>query len=666
MGSEKVKIITLFFFLTCVTPTVFAQQSLSERDNQLLENGINILKKYFIEKGNWQTSSLKLEEDVKGLIHFIEDRPIDSILVSIDTFTADDAPMNFVFRLPEYVSDSLLVPGYYPWEMVEKDLEIAGLRLQSEFERREIELPAGRLAKMYEEVQIVPPGEGMKLFTDSVYKIPDYMVIPEVIPDSMLENEDNFNWLMQIDSIRAAYVENKRLEYNDSLLTHYRDSVFIRYKQELFEQEYNQRKNRLLDSVELNNYSVLKNYNDSVMHAVNDSIFTVIKVLAQYADFIDTSQVEIQNLYNEPYSISLSNYNNYYKRIWLKNEQNDSLRLLVKNLDKRTLQLLIDDGVTFSRFKAKETKDFDFSTLNRNMPGLTGVGQRYEVLTPWTITGDGTVGFTQTYLSNWKKGGQSALSLQIVLKGAANYSRADGKVKWENSGEIRNGWIRPGGDDSELQKNDDKFELTSRFGVSAFKKWYYSAEFNYETQFFRGYKYPTKDFPEPISAFMAPAKTFFKVGLDYKPNNNFSLLLSPLTAKNVYVRDTALVDQTKFGIDADKKSFWEPGLNADVTFKKEITKDITYETKYKMFINYQQPFQKFDVNWENLVVMKLNDYINMRLMLHMIYDDDVLFPIYDKDDVKIGEEPKLQLKQFISVGFSYAINRKVVRTRRVK
>lgn len=666
MGSEKVKIITLFFFLTCVTPTVFAQQSLSERDNQLLENGINILKKYFIEKGNWQTSSLKLEEDVKGLIHFIEDRPIDSILVSIDTFTADDAPMNFVFRLPEYVSDSLLVPGYYPWEMVEKDLEIAGLRLQSEFERREIELPAGRLAKMYEEVQIVPPGEGMKLFTDSVYKIPDYMVIPEVIPDSMLENEDNFNWLMQIDSIRAAYVENKRLEYNDSLLTHYRDSVFNRYKQELFEQEYNQRKNRLLDSVELNNYSVLKNYNDSVMHAVNDSIFTVIKVLAQYADFIDTSQVEIQNLYNEPYSISLSNYNNYYKRIWLKNEQNDSLRLLVKNLDKRTLQLLIDDGVTFSRFKAKETKDFDFSTLNRNMPGLTGVGQRYEVLTPWTITGDGTVGFTQTYLSNWKKGGQSALSLQIVLKGAANYSRADGKVKWENSGEIRNGWIRPGGDDSELQKNDDKFELTSRFGVSAFKKWYYSAEFNYETQFFRGYKYPTKDFPEPISAFMAPAKTFFKVGLDYKPNNNFSLLLSPLTAKNVYVRDTALVDQTKFGIDADKKSFWEPGLNADVTFKKEITKDITYETKYKMFINYQQPFQKFDVNWENLVVMKLNDYINMRLMLHMIYDDDVLFPIYDKDDVKIGEEPKLQLKQFISVGFSYAINRKVVRTRRVK
>jgi hypothetical protein len=133
----------------------------------------------------------------------------------------------------------------------------------------------------------------------------------------------------------------------------------------------------------------------------------------------------------------------------------------------------------------------------------------------------------------------------------------------------------------------------------------------------------------------------------------------------VYVRDTALVDQTKFGIDADKKSFWEPGLNADVTFKKEITKDITYETKYKMFINYQQPFQKFDVNWENLVVMKLNDYINMRLMLHMIYDDDVLFS-YENAQGETIKEPRLQLKQFISVGFSYAINRKVLQTRRIR
>lgn len=330
------------------------------------------------------------------------------------------------------------------------------------------------------------------------------------------------------------------------------------------------------------------------------------------------------------------------------------------------MQMVIDDGVTFSRFKTKETKQFDFNSLEKEIADFSNVGKSYDVETPWRIGGDGNLGFTQTYLENWKKGGQSALALLVVLKGFANYSRADGKIKWENSMEIRNGWIRPGGEGSELQKNDDKFELTSRYSVSAFKKWYYSTEFNYETQFFKGFRYPTKTYPDPISGFMAPGKLFFKLGLEYKPNKEFSLLLSPLTLKNVYVRDTVMIDQTKFGVDADRKSFWEPGLNADIKFKKNITPDISFETKYKMFINYKQPFRKFDINWENLLKMRLTDYINMQLMVHFIYDDNVLFPVYDSNDVKIGEEPKLQVKELITVGFAYKINRNVTRTKRIR
>ncbi len=665
MRLNKVEFLSVFIILVSMISTTYAQQSLSEKDDELLENGINILKKYFVDDENWFPSNPKLGQDVKGLVHFIEDEPIDSILLSIDTFTRDSS-FWFVNRLPEYVSDSLSVPGYYPQKMIQTELELIGIRLQREFQNREINLPPEQLTKISEKINLIGPGNGMALFTDSVYLMPKSLVIPDIILDSMLENDSNFDRLMQIDSLRAQYVEQKRVAYNDSLLSYSRDSALTQYRQELFEAEYNKQKNQLIDSVKLNNYSVLKNYNDSVMMAVNDSIFIVIKALAQYADFIDTTRIKIQNLFNDEYSIGLSNENYNYNHIWLKNEQNDSLRLLVKNLDKRTLQFTLDDGVTFSSFRPKVTREFDFSSLSQVSTDLTGVGKQYEVLTPWTLTGDGNIGFTQTYLSNWKKGGQSALSLLMVLKGAANYSRADGKIKWENSGEIRNGWIYLGGEGAELQKNDDKFEVTSRFGVSAFKKWYYTAELNFETQFFKGYKYPKNDNPDPISSFMAPAKTFFKLGLDYKPNKELSLLLSPLTVKNVFVKDTSLIDQTKFGIDANRKSFWEPGLNADIHFKKEIVKDVVYETKYKMFINYQKPFQKFDVNWENLMEMKFNDHINVRFMLHMIYDDDILFPIENDLGEKIGEKPKLQVKQFISVGFSYTLSHKIMKTRRVK
>jgi hypothetical protein len=57
----------------------------------------------------------------------------------------------------------------------------------------------------------------------------------------------------------------------------------------------------------------------------------------------------------------------------------------------------------------------------------------------------------------------------------------------------------------------------------------------------------------------------------------------------------------------------------------------------------------------------------MQFMVHFIYDDNILFPIYGDDGVtKIGEEPKLQIKEFFSIGFTYKINKKVMRTRRVR
>lgn len=653
----------LLYFLFLFSIVSFAQEK-NNRDNiNTPEFGIRFLERYFVNAKNWHVTSPELVRPVRGLIHFLEDEPVDSLLARLKQ-TYDDSTYTYVYRLPGEVPDSLSVPGFYPYTRVIRDIERTGAALQQEFQKRELTVPIELITNIQEKVSLVKPGEAFRLFRDSVYTMPDSLKILDAIPDDMVQNPDDFARLLKLDSIRSAYMETKRLAYNDSLINAYRDSVIAGYRQDKFNEEYTYRIKQLTDSVKINNYNVLSEYNERVVRAVNDSILNVLKVLSAYADYIDTTRVSIYNLSQNKADILLQNDNQQFTRFWLKNEQQDSLSVMVKSVGKTGMQMFIDDGVSFTRFSPKKTKEFDFSTLRDKSPGSVQAGKKYTVITPWRLGGDGTVGFTQTYLQNWKKGGESALSLLIVLKGFANYSRPDGKIKWENSSEIRNGWIRPGGKESETQKNDDKFEFTSRFGVSAFKKWYYSAEYNYETQFFNGYKYPTSKNPDPISAFMSPARTFFKVGLDYKPNKEFSLFLSPLTIKYVYVRDTARVDQTKFGIDANKKSFWEPGMNTDLSFKKDLTPDITYETKYKMFINYQEPFSKFDINWENLVVMQLNDYINMRMMVHMIYDDNVLFPVYDSNDVKIGEKPKLQFKQLITVGFSYKLNKQVIRTKR--
>ena len=331
------------------------------------------------------------------------------------------------------------------------------------------------------------------------------------------------------------------------------------------------------------------------------------------------------------------------------------IRIQFMNIDKHALGMAIEDDVTFTRISEKQRRDFVFDKFTPDLK-LNKIKKRYDILTPWDYGGNGNLGFTQTYLNNWKAGGTSAFAFLIVMRGYANYS--NNKLKWENNGEIRNGWIRQGGDLNQTQKNDDKLELISRLGFVAFKKWYYSTEIDFQSQFFNGYNYPDKT--TLISAYMSPAKTMFKLGFDYKPNPKFSLFLSPLTAKYVFVRDTAQVDQTKYGVQADKRSYWEPGINTDIRYKVDFNPRISIETKYKMFINYLDPFKKLDINWENNFVAQLTDRISMTLNLYLLYDSNVTFPTgkFGGDGLEIYK-PKLQTKELTTIGFSYKINRHV-------
>ncbi|MGC9353530.1 MAG: DUF3078 domain-containing protein [Mariniphaga sp.] len=663
-GKSKRFVLLSIILFNLVFQAQAQPENSPEENTRALEIGVRLLERYFEKNDSWHVMDTKTGESVRGLIHFIEKEPLDSLLNDLNQSLRDSA-YRYVYRLPEHVEDSLSVSGYFPVERVAQQVSLIDRQLRKKYFEEELSVPVQLISGLEEKAGVIPSGQGHQLFEQGIYELPDSLQLPDVVPDSLMHSPTDFRRFLKLDSIKQSYIEQQRMAYNDSVVNAFRDSIVEDYRRRRYEEEFARQKQHLVDSVKFNNYQVLKNYNDSVVAAVNDSIALVVAELAEYADFVDTTRVTMTNLLGEESSVLLRNTEPFYSRVWLKNEQNDSLRLMVKSVDKRTMQLLIDDGVTFSRFRPRESKDFDFSTLNRSVTGLSDVQERYLVHTPWRIGGNGSVGFTQTYLQNWKKGGQSALALQIILKGFANWSRHDGKVKWENSGEIRNGYIRPGGEGAETQKNDDKFEITSRLGVSAFKKWFYSTEFNFETQLFNGYKYPTETNPDPISAFMAPARTFFKLGLDYKPNNNFSLFLSPLTAKNVFVKDTAKIDDpTNFGIETGERSYWEPGLNTDVFWRKNLTPEITYETKYKMFINYRQPSGNLDINWENNLVMQLTDHINMRMMVHFIYDEKVLFPVEDANGQALDPKPKLQLKEFITVGFNYKINKQVTRTRR--
>jgi len=643
-----------------------AQTESEQRYTDSLEYNLHIIKRYLSTGSNWHFTDPLTEKRLYGLIQFIENEPIDTI---INHFRQIKKPTGIplVVRYPEDAPDSLFMPGYISHKQLLSEIASLEAEVKQEYLHRPVMVPVEVIRNAENEVALIPEGLGMQLFTDGVYTLPDSLRVTGGIPDNRIQKPEDFRRILRLDSIRSQYVEQKRLQYNDSLIEAAHRKIAEDYRQMLINERLMFAKTQKMEAVKRNNSQVVKFYNDQAISAVNDSVLQAAGWLSGFADFIDNSTVNLVNLTRSSSSLVLSNAGSFFTRIWLKNQQNDSLSVLIQNIDKHSMQLVIEDQEIFSRFKQDAVNDFDFSSLNRSSAALEKVGKKYQPYTPWTLGGTGNAGFTQTYLNNWKKGGKSSMSILVVMKGYANYS--SDRMKWENSAEVRNGWIKPG--DGDIQKNDDKLEMTSRLGITAFQKWYYSAEADFETQFFNGYSYP--DVSKPVSGFLAPARFMFKIGLDYKPNKNLSLLISPLTSKLVFVGDTLKVDKINFGIDPGKTYYWQPGLNTDFSLKKSLSPEISFETKYKMFINYLAPFTEFDMNWENNLNIKLTNYITMQVMTNAIYDSKVLFdkldkegnPVLDSQGKKI-REPKLQFKEFFTIGFTYMINHRMVRAREVK
>lgn len=626
-----------------------------------LRISIDYLKKYLQETNVWHSEYPVILKSVKGLIDYAENDRIDSILLKLDHFQKVK-DFRYIYRPIDQVrGDSLHIRGYQSHAAILEKMKKLDRAIWNGVDMKAIPLPEELIPGQDNKLHPIEPGDEETIIRKTHLVLPDSLKNVHAIPDSLVNTANDFARIKKRQEIRTAILERARQRYNNHIARLNLDSAITAYRHYAVRVFSDSLQRNLRDSLKTKNELVIRNYNDSIVRSVNDSINRFVRILQRHAQN-DSVSVSMQSLTGQPVQMWLRNNERTIKRMYIKNEQNDSLAIRLMNLDKYSLGIAIDDDVTFDRIAEKQRRDFSFNQLTPS-DKLSKVKKRFQVIAPWEMGGNGNIGLTQTYLNNWKAGGKSAFSFLVVLKGYANYSNS--KLKWENSGEFRNGWIRQGGKDEMIQKNDDKLELISRLGVSAFKKWYYSSEIDFITQFFNGYNYPDKT--KLISSHMSPAKTMFKLGLDYKPNKNFSLFLSPITAKNVFVRDTARVNQTKFGVPANSRSFWEPGLNADMRYRRDITSQITYETKYKMFMNYQQPLKKVDISWENTVVAQLTDRINMTFMLHLLYDDNVTFDTGKKDEAgKAIFKPKWQTKELITVGFSYKFNHKIYKQKKVE
>lgn len=272
----------------------------------------------------------------------------------------------------------------------------------------------------------------------------------------------------------------------------------------------------------------------------------------------------------------------------------------------------------------------------------------------WTHKGNIGLNFGQSSYTNWAAGGQSSINGQAIFNYELHYLK--GKFKWDNTLNTALGYSLYSFKKKPI-KTDDKLEFTSLAGIKANEHLNYSAELAFRSQFAKGYNYEL-DSTNYISKFLAPAYITLGLGIEWVPNQYFSLYFSPITGRMTIVNDERLARAGAFGVNtldvndtidhSVKKIRYEFGARAVAKFQYPITKNIDFNSKLELFSNYLNHPERIDVDWQNMLVLKVNDWLNANLATHLIYDYDI--PFYDEAGVRI-EGSKVQFKEVLAIGF---------------
>ena len=257
--------------------------------------------------------------------------------------------------------------------------------------------------------------------------------------------------------------------------------------------------------------------------------------------------------------------------------------------------------------------------------------EKSDTIQDWKFNGVTSINFSQVSLTNWAPGGENSYAFNGLLNLSLNYSK--NKNDWANTLDIGYGVQKQG--DQDVRKTDDHIDFISKYGRKISKSFFISAMLNFKTQMNEGKKYEV-DTSYVISNFLAPGYLQGALGMEYKPNESFYAVLSPIAGKLTMVLDDTLSARGAFGVDPGSKTRMELGGSVAIGVKKEIMKNVTFNSTLGLFTNYIKNTQNVDVDWKVMINMKINDYLSANLNTQLVYDDDMIQDIQFKEVFGVG------------------------------
>ena len=279
--------------------------------------------------------------------------------------------------------------------------------------------------------------------------------------------------------------------------------------------------------------------------------------------------------------------------------------------------------------------------LNKNVDDLKKLLETTNKDTvAWTHTGLFSIGINEGFLHNWAAGGEIAsLAVNSIFQGNLTYLN-HGSI-WSNTLNLSYGLNYVYSNSFVPRKTDDRIDFTSKFGsrLNHSTDFYYSALFNFKSQFTHGYDYTVPGWQKaPTSDLFSPAYLTLALGMEYRKGADISLFLSPLAGREVLAnaRYTSLTAQGAFGIDSGKTNKFQLGAYFSGRYKVDVKKNMTFTTRLDLYSNYLAKNTTNDAGvvvkqdnpgniqclWDNLCVLKAYKVLSLTFGLTMVYDNN--------------------------------------------
>jgi hypothetical protein len=356
---------------------------------------------------------------------------------------------------------------------------------------------------------------------------------------------------------------------------------------------------------------------------ITDSLKTAIETLTAYTYNRDSILININNKQGKKTPMWLTTGKEDLYRYWIKNSKNDSITIWIGNPSKREIMLTLEEDVSVERFERRMVDDIPFTTARPDRK-LVKLKPLREIPVRWNYGIKGAYSLNESFFSDyWAQGGESSLTSVLDINAQLEYSNKESKLNWATTGRLRYGttWT----DDNGFRTSTDIVEINSQYNKVLREKIDLSSTFYMKSQVAKGYNYPNDTVA--VSKFLNPGAITIGLGMEFKPYKKTSINFSPLSYRNTFVLDTTIIDQTAHGIDKDKRAKQEMGGQFLVKNTFVFFKDMEIKNTVRLFSSYLDKPQNIDVDWEMSIEKQISIYFKIKLNLHLIYNDNILFPI---------------------------------------